>query len=334
MTVVDQVMLNGAAPVAGDEALAALARAAEPSLRPAVTVADYVHAALADRTRQAYQEDLQRFLAWGGQVPATPAQIAAYLAAHGESHAPTTLGRWVVSLGKAHSTLGVENPCKSELVRATLRGIRRRRGTASRQVAPTLRDDLLRMVEGLGEGPRAVRDRALLLIGFAGALRRSELVALTTDDVVFSAAGLTLYIRRSKTDQEGQGRQLGIPQARGAACPVRALENWLDQYIQPAAPGIPVPIFRAINRHGQVSANALTAHAVAVIVKQRGAAVGLLPELYSGHSLRAGFCTSAALNGVPHWQIKKISGHRTNAMLDRYIRDARLFDDNPLVGMF
>jgi integrase len=314
--------------------MATLAPTAEPGLLPAATVADYVHAALADRTRQAYQEDLRRFLAWGGQVPATPAQIATYLAVHGESHAPATLGRWAVSLGKAHSTLGVENPCKSEWVRATLRGIRRRRGTAQRQVAPTLRDDLVRMVEVLGEGPRDVRDRALLLIGFAGALRRSELVALTTADAAFGTPGLTLQIRKSKTDQEGQGRQLGIPRARGAVCPVRALESWLDQYIQPAAPAAPVPIFRAINRHGQVSPKGLTAHAVAVIVKQRGAAVGLLPELYSGHSLRAGFCTSAALNGVPHWQIKKISGHKTNAMLDRYIRDARLFDDNPLAGMF
>jgi len=96
----------------------------------------------------------------------------------------------------------------------------------------------------------------------------------------------------------------------------------------------PAPLFRPINKHGQISAQALTGHAVAVIVKQRATAAGLLAENYSGHSLRAGFCTAAALNGAPYWQIRKISGHRSHAVLDRYIRDTQLFQDNPLNQLF
>lgn len=304
------------------------------ALSTTVSVAEYIHAATAPRTRAAYQEDLRRFLDWGGQMPATPERIAEYLAAHGQTHAPATLGRWAVSLGKAHTTQGWDNPCRTEVVRTTLRGIRRQRGTAQRQVAPTLRDDLVAMVRGLGERPREVRDRALLLIGFAGALRRSELVALTTADVVFSEPGVTLTLRRSKTDQEGQGARIGIPYARGTVCPVRALKAWLEGSIDKASTENPVPLFRPINRHGQLGSKALTAHAVAVIVKQRCEAVGLDPALFSGHSLRAGFCTSAALNGAPNWKIKKQSRHKTDAMLNRYIRHALLFTDNPLEGLF
>ena len=300
------------------------------------TVADYVHQALAARTRQSYQDDLQRFLNWGGTLPCSAEQLATYLAPHGASHAPATLGRWAVSLGRAHTTLGYENPARSDLVKATLRGIRRQRGCAQRQVAPALRDDLLRMVATLSDSPRDVRDRALLLLGFAAALRRSELVALTTADVAFDTVGLTVSVRRSKTDPEGRGRRIGIPRARGPICPVQALETWLARaLLLPGTPPLgPAPLFRPINKHGQISAQALTGHAVAVIVKQRATAAGLLAENYSGHSLRAGFCTAAALNGAPYWQIRKISGHRSHAVLDRYIRDTQLFQDNPLNQLF
>ncbi|MEZ5583321.1 MAG: integrase, partial [Candidatus Competibacteraceae bacterium] len=214
------------------------------ALTQPVTVADYVQAATADNTRRAYQEDLQRFLAWGGFLPCEPEQLADYLAFHGETHAPATLARWAVSIGRAHTTLGLENPAKTDLVRTVLRGIRHRRGVAQRQVSPTLRDDLLQIVRVLGDSPRDVRDRALLLTGFAGALRRSELVALTTHDVQFGEPGLTLTIRRSKTDQQGQGRSIGIPYARGPVCPVKALHTWLNRFIAPKTDGSAVPLFR------------------------------------------------------------------------------------------
>ncbi|MFO1432582.1 MAG: hypothetical protein U1F76_21015 [Candidatus Competibacteraceae bacterium] len=203
-------------------------------LEPAVPVpldprlAAFVHAASAANTRLAYQKDLQRFLTWGGVVPSTPEQVAAYLAAHADSHAPASLGRWLVSLGRAHTTQGLVNPCQSELVRTTLRGIRRQRGMSQRQVAPAVRDEVLLMVGQLGDSLRDCRDRALLLIGFAGALRRSELVALTTADVAFVDHGLTLTVRRSKTDPQGQGRTLGVPRGPAARSvpPRRCAPGW------------------------------------------------------------------------------------------------------------
>lgn len=296
----------------------------------------YIHAALAPRTRQAYREDLTRFLAWGGRIPSTPEVVAGYLAAHGDSHAPAALGRWAVNLGRAHTSQGLTDPCRSALVRTTLRGIRRARGIAPRQVAPLEREALLALLAPLGEAPRDVRDRALLLTGFAAALRRSELVALTAADVVFGAQGLILTVRRSKTDQEGASRQIGIPPAQGPVCPVRALRAWLTTAAGLGADGEPVspaPLFRPIDCHGRLAPQALTGHAVAVIVKQRAAAAGLDSESFSGHSLRAGFCTAAARHGAPAWRIQQISGHKTHASLERYIRAGHLFDDHPLEGM-
>ncbi|MCB1825613.1 MAG: site-specific integrase [Candidatus Competibacteraceae bacterium] len=263
--------------------------------------------------------------------------MATYLAAHGESHAPATLGRWAVSLGRAHTSQGLADPCREALVRATLRGIRRQRGTAPRQVAPLEREALLALLAPLGASPRDMRDRALLLLGFSAALRRSELVALTMADVAFGTQGLTVTIRQSKTDQEGVGRTIGIPRARGPVCPVRALRAWLAMAAElrwAEEPASPAPLFRPLDRHGRLAPQALSGHAVAVIVKQRAAAAGLDPAVYSGHSLRAGFCTAAARHGAPTWRIQQISGHRTHASLERYIRAGQLFDDHPLEGLF
>jgi integrase len=322
----DDGITSAADPTAGTAFLPALPAA----------VRDYVHAALAPRTRQAYREDLARFLAWGGRIPSSPEVVAAYLAAHGASHAPATLGRWAVSLGRAHTSQGLADPGRSDLVRATLRGIRRARGVAPRQVAPLERAALLALLAPLGAGPRDVRDRALLLVGFAAALRRSELVALTAADAAFGTQGLTLTIRKSKTDQEGQGRQIGIPLAQGPVCPVRALRDWLTTAagLKPAAaPAAPAPLFRPIDRHGRLHPQALAGHAVATIIKARAAAAGLDPALFSGHSLRAGFCTAAARHGAPAWRIQQISGHQSPASLARYIRAGQLFDDHPLEGL-
>ena len=312
-----------------DDITSAEGPATGPTFLPALPAAvqDYVHAALAPRTRQAYREDLARFLAWGGQVPCAPEVVAAYLAAHGASHAPATLGRWTASLSRAHTSQGLADPGRSDLVRATLRGIRRARGVAPRQVAPLERETLLALLAPLGAAPRDVRDRALLLVGFA---------AVTAADVAFTAQGLVVTVRRAKTDQEGQGRQIGIPSARGPACPVRALREWLATAtgLKPAGePAIPAPLFRPIDRHGRLHPQALAGHAVAAIIKERAAAAGLDPAQFSGHSLRAGFCTAAARHCAPAWRIQQISGHRSPASLARYIRVGQLFDEHPLEGL-
>ena len=178
------------------------------------------------------------------------------------------------------------------------------------------------MVAGL-EGVKGARDKALLLLGFAGAFRRGELVALTVADIEQAKQGLIVYLRFSKTDQEGQGRKIAIPFARGAVCPVMALSQWLE--VSSIKEG---PIFRPVNRHGTIASVALSAQAVAHVVKERAKAVGLDPSQYAGHSLRAGLVTSAAQLGVSSWKIRQQTGHKSDAMLARYIRDANIFVDN------
>ncbi len=172
----------------------------------------------------------------------------------------------------------------------------------------------------MGDSLRDVRDRALLLVGFAGAFRRSELSDVSFTDLEWVPGGIAIVLRRSKTDQERRGRRVGIGRGQGAMCPVAALDAWLA-----AARIAEGPLFRAVSRHGQVSERRLSPEAVALVVKARVATAGLDPGRYSGHSLRAGLVTSAARDGVPTWRIREQTGHRSEAMLQRYIRDADMF---------
>lgn len=286
------------------------------------SVADYVAAAASDNTRRAYQSDLRAFLAWGGTLPTIPQTIAAYLVAHAATLSPFTLGRRLVAIGRAHTTLGYSNPCRTDLVRTTLRGVWRVHGRPQRQVQPALREDVLAMLPHM-TGTRGIRDRALILVGFAGAFRRAELVALLHDDIAYVKEGLTILMRRSKTDQQGEGRKIAIPFARSHACPVKALANWLEHAgIQSG------PLFRTVKKGGDIGTTTLSAQTVAILVKEYAAKAGLNSRQYSGHSLRAGLITSAAKAGVSSWKIRQQTGHRSDAMLQRYIRDAELFDGN------
>lgn len=283
---------------------------------------ELVHAALSDNSRTAYRSDLNLFIVWGGNVPCSPELVARYLAAHAEQHSVATLSRRLVSIGKAHTSQGLPSPTTSELVKAVMKGIRRTYGSIQRQVAPAIKEDILAMVGGV-TGIKGVRDKAMLLIGFAGAFRRSELVSLTVADIEQAKQGLIVQLRFSKTDQEGHGRKVAIPFARGAVCPVLALQHWLN--LSNISEG---PIFRGVNRHGVISDAALTAQSVAIVVKERAQAAGLDPRRYSGHSLRAGLVTSAATLGVSSWKIRQQTGHKSDAMLQRYIRDSQIFVDN------
>jgi integrase len=286
-------------------------------------VASYVRASLADNTRRAYLSDLRHFEAWGGSLPASSETIAGYLAAHADMLSVATLVRRLVSISKTHQARGLSNPTRSEIVRATMRGIKRTRGCARRQAKPLLRDDLLLVLDATGDGLKGTRDRALLLIGFAGALRRSELVALDVADIEHVRRGIVLCLRHSKTDQDGEGQKVAIPFGRTRWCPVEALDIWLQ------ASGISEgAIFRPINRHGRVHNARLSSEAVSIVVRERAAAAGLDRAGYSGHSLRAGLATSAAQAGVSTWRIKAQTRHASEAMLSRYIRDGELFSDN------
>ena len=286
------------------------------------SITELVHAALSDNSRTAYQADLKHFTAWGGTIPCSPDDVTQYLAAHAGQLSIATLSRRLVSIGKAHTSQNLLSPTKTELVKVVMRGIRRTHGVPQRQAAPAIKEDILEMVKNLA-GIKGVRDKALLLVGFAGAFRRSELVSLTVEDVEFAKQGLLINLNRSKTDQEGQGRKIAIPFARGSVCAVHSLQAWLDT--SGITNGL---IFRGITRHGHISEDGLTAQSVALVVKERALAAGLDPAKYSGHSLRAGLVTSAAQAGVSSWKIRAQTGHRSDAMLARYIRDANLFTDN------
>jgi integrase len=286
-------------------------------------IARYVRASLADNTRRAYLSDLAHFENWGGHIPASAETIARYLAAHAGTFHIATLVRRIASISKAHQARGASNPTRSELVRTTLRGIKRTRRCAQRQAKPLLREDLFLLLDAMGDGPKDVRDRALLLVGFAGALRRSELVSLDVADIDHVRRGLTLHLRHSKTDQDGRGDKIAIPYGRSRSCPVLALDAWLS-----ASNITEGAIFRPVDRHGHVQGSRLSGEAVLIVVRERVAAAGLDPTCYSGHSLRAGFATSAARAGVQAWRIKAQTRHASDAMLARYIREGDLFSDN------
>ena len=283
----------------------------------------YLNAALSENTVLAYRADLKHFFAWGGSIPARAERVARYIAHYASTLSLSTLSRRLVAIGRAHVDRGFNSPTNSPLVRAMLQGVRRSSDRAIRQVAPLQKSDLLKMVRGLTD-VRGMRDSALLLLGFAGAFRRSELVSLDVDDVRFSDEGMLVRLRRSKTDQAGQGRVIAIPRVRGRCCPTQMLQDWLRaSAISDGA------IFRQINRYGQVLPKRLSASSVALIIKQRAQAAGLDPTRLSGHSLRAGFATNAAKQGASLSSIREQTGHKSDAMLQRYIRDSRLFAENP-----
>jgi len=204
-----------------------------------------------------------------------------------------------------------------------MRGVKRTRGVAQREAKALLRDDLFRVLDAMGEGVKDARDRALLLIGFAAGFRRSEIVGLNCGDVERVRQGLIITLRRSKTDQEGAGRKVGVPFGRTRHCPVLALDRGL------AVSGIEGgPVFRPVDRHGRVGSERLSGEAVSLVVKERVAAANIDPAGFSGHSLRAGFATSAAQAGVSTFKIRSQTGHASDAMLARYVRDGELFVDN------
>jgi integrase len=210
------------------------------------------------------------------------------------------------------------------MVKNTMKGIRRTLGSAPVQKAPTLTEDIKAMVEATDAGLIGVRDRALVLLGFAGAFRRSELVAMDLEDCTFGKDGLTIMLRRSKIDQEGIGRKVGIPYGSNPeTCPVRNLQRWIE-----AACINTGPVFRSINRHGKVQARELAGIDVARVVRKLAKRAGLDPSNYAGHSLRAGHATSAAIAGASERSIMNQTGHRSVQMVRRYIREGSLFREN------
>jgi integrase len=299
----------------------ASAGACTESLRADVEA--YVEGGIAPATKRAYRADLDHFRAWGGTIPAADAQVAAYLADHAAVLKVSTLTRRLAAVSIAHDARDLPNPVRTPLVRATMRGIRREHGAAQHQAKPILREDLFVILAAMGDRLKDHRDRALLLIGFAGGLRRSELAGTNLLDFDRVREGIILTIRRSKTDQDGVGRKIGIPLGRTIHCPVRALEDWLS-----AGRIEDGPVFRPVDRHGRVAAGRLSGEAVSLIVRDRMTAAGFDATDYSRHSLRAGFATSATRAGVSTFKIRQQTGHASDAMLSRYVREGELFLGN------
>jgi len=293
---------------------------------------DLAKAEKAQSTRRAYGIDFRIFKAWCdvrgvAALPAAPETVAAYLAAHAGTSKASTLGRRVAAIRYAHKLAGLALPTDAEGVKATMRGIRRTFGRARVRKAPAVSGKILGMVATAPNNLAGIRDRALLLLGFAGAFRRSELVALDVADLEETEAGLLVCIRSSKTDQEGQGVTIAI--ARGdVACPVKALRAWLEAAAIEAG-----PIFRPIDKAGTVRASRLTCRSVANFVKAYAARAGFDASTFSGHSLRAGFLTSAAGKGASIFKMMDVSRHKSVDTLRGYVRDAELFKDHAGAGL-
>ncbi|MFN0166714.1 MAG: site-specific integrase [Bryobacteraceae bacterium] len=291
---------------------------------------EYARRARSESTIRCYKTDWADFSTWCADhqacpLPASPETVASYLATQAENHRPSTIQRRLSAISQVHQVKGHESPTKNEVVRSVLKGIRRTLGTAPAEKAPLLAADVREMVAALPDSLLGKRDRALLLLGFASAMRRSELVGLDVEDLTFTTDGLIVNLRRSKTDQEGAGRKIGVPMLPTSdACPVRALRAWLD------ASGIADgPVFRPMTAAGLVLTQRLSSHSVALVVKRslpQGRDVGR----FAAHSLRAGFVTSAANGGASVKSIMRTTGHRSLDVLLRYIREASLFKGNAL----
>ena len=278
---------------------------------------------VAASTRLAYATDWKHFVAWATAMgfptlPTDAATVAGYITALAMGttddfgpRAAATIGRRLITLAKRHTVAGHADPTKDARVREVWKAARRKLGTAPRQKAPLLRERLDAVVAELPATPEGLRDAALLRFGWAGALRRSELVAIRVEDLVFGAKGVRLRFPRSKTNQEGRLEEIVIPRGDDpATCPVGALERWMRA----------VSLVEGWVFLGQSKGKHLCSRTLANLVKR---VTGGSAE-FSGHSLRAGYATQQALDGVPDRAIMRVTRHRSREMLDRYVRDGEL----------
>jgi site-specific recombinase XerD len=296
---------------------------------------------LGDRTLREYAKLWRDFSEWCAAhalptLPCSTATLARYVterATHGVR--PSSLQVAIAAIARRHDEVGLVSPHKHPFFRKGVwPGIRRRYGVAQRRVAPAVVDELRAMVATLPrDTTRGLRDRAMLVVGFAGAFRRSELVELDLADVAIQSngSGVLVTVRRSKTDQEGEGVTVGLPAGRVAAtCPVRTLRAWLAV----AGARKHAPLFCSVDRYGHVRGRRLYGHNVAALVKRAADAAGFDPATYSGHSLRSGLATTSAKAGKDDRAIMEQGRWTSRAMVDRYVRDARLLsEDNAAAGI-
>ena len=285
---------------------------------------EYEKASRSESTWRGYESDLRSFRDAGFEIPCSAADVITYISDQARAgYKASTIGRRLSSISVAHQEIGTENPTRHPRVKSVHAGIRRTLGTAPDQKNAISVADLRSYFSMMNGSTKDIRNRAMLVAGFAGAFRRSELTALNVEDLTPTDEGYRVRITRSKTDQEGKGRDIALIYAADPdVCPVRLLRGWMT------AAGITTgPLFRQVLKSGRVTGHRIDGRNVAVAVKAMAEALELDPDLYGGHSLRRGFCTSAARGGASERQIMRQSGHRSFVIVRQYIEAGSLFDE-------
>lgn len=298
---------------------------------------EYLSRSLSEASKKALKSDLGRYMKWAESngdisLPSTPVTIANYLshmATSGKRY--STIARHKASLSKYHQLMGLENPCNHELVRTTLQGIRRTHGVTVSKAKALTGKYFLRVLTAIDSFFWIDRrNYTLIAIGWLGALRISEIVSLDTSDIEEETTGILVHLKRSKTDQEGEGATLALPH-----CPVtKKITSWVEAlaaiYSGANGPLFPVVGLRDkwIPRVGE--RKRLTVRAASKAVKRSFEIAGIDTSKYSAHSLRSGFITTSAQMGVPEHIIQRHSRHASLSVLREYIQTGRIWEDNPL----
>lgn len=297
----------------------------EPLAKSAIA---YMEASKADGTHAAYAKHWRLFLDWCAEhglvsLPATAEVVAMYVAARADcGWKVATIQLALSAIWDRHEKKCAASARGSTIIKQTMKGIRRRIGVAQASKDPLRTEDITRLLQATSTGVIGARDRALLLVGFAGGFRRSELVALDVADCAFAREGLEITIRRSKTDQEGKGMQKALVYGSDPTlCPVRLLKDWLE--LSGLTEGA---VFRPVDRHGNIGAKRLTNFAVATLIKRTAKRAGMATPKLSGHSLRAGFVTEAASNGAEYIDIMKVTGQVKFDTVLKYDRRRKLWE--------
>ncbi len=287
---------------------------------------EYVQQATAANTRRAYQSAIRQFEAHGGLLPATEQAIARYITDKASMLNPRTLSLHVTALSHWHSYQKLNDPTQAPHIRKLLTGIYRQHGQPKRKAKALNPEHIKTMTIYCQQNHslKSLRDSALIQMAYFGAFRRSELVALTVDQLEINSQGLIIVIPKSKTDQTGEGKLKAIPYGNEHMCPVTTMKRWLK--ISKITEG---SVFRGINRWDQLQAESLHPDSVSLIVKSLARSCGFdfINEL-SSHSLRRGFATSAARAGADFEGIKRQGGWKNDTTVREYIEEGQLFDNN------
>lgn len=322
-------------------ALKSIAAASPPEIKAlarmlgdeVAAASSYRAQAKAANTIRAYTSDWSQFEGWCDErglepLPARPEAVATYLAALAMAgKADSTIGRHLAAIGWKHRQDGLVAPMLRDermVIADTLAGIRReqRARPSARKAAITAKDLAAMIAAADGQGTRSIRDRAILALGLAAALRRSELVGLEWRDVELVDKGLKLTLRHSKTDQEGEGQVIAVPAGK-ALKPAHRLKAWLA--VRGGASG---PLFYQIDPQGRLTDKPMSDRSIARLIQKYAGRTGLDPEMVAGHSLRAGFLTEASRNGATIAKMQEVSRHKKVEVLLGYVRSAELFEDH------